>query len=315
MPSAVATSTTVSAIPPSVSSSMRSHAQLVTLRSSLRRTSAARLLDAATLRPLQFQLPLAILQALTQPLHTLSQPLILSPPHHQRSVLTRTVRSVSTVSAGTIQLLHAWSSLATVLTISVPPSVNATTRSHSVVLTSSLRPTRSTSVALLTHAAMSHARTLSAQRLSQHATTVRILLLFSMTSAAAHTSASVTDQAVLSSAIAHAQPVMSVLSLILQLAVQLPSASHATQQLVQLPPRPHQLSTSTQLPQLVIQSIPLQLHHTSPRHSHHMSATQSALTTRVRPSTMATAGHQRSVHTASATLTVMSSARRPSVPQ
>ena len=315
MPSAVATSTTASATQPSASSSMRSHAQLVTPRLSPRRTSAARLLDAATLRPLRFQLPLAILQPLTQQPHTLSQPLILSPLQSQRSVLTRTVRSVSTVSAGTIQLLHAWSSLAMVLTISVPPSVNATTRSHSVVPTSSLRPTRSTSVALLTHAAMSHARTLSAQRLSQHATTVRILLLFSMTSAAAHTSASVTDQAVLSSAIAHAQPVMSVLSLILQLAVQLPSASHATQQPVQLPPRPHQLSTSSQLPQLVIQSIPLQLHQSPPRHSHSMNATQSASTTRVRPSTMATAGHQRSAHTASATLTVMSSARRPSVPQ
>merc|ERR1712106_344125 len=299
MPNAVATSSTASATPTSASSSARFHAQLVTLVLSPRRTPVARLLDAASLRP---------------PPHTPLQPLILSPHQRSRSVLTRTVRSASTVSAGTTQRLHAWSSHATVSTISVPPSVNATMRSHSVLPTRSLRPTRSTSAALLTLAAISHARTLSAQRLSQHATTVRILLPFSTTSAAVHTSASVTAIPVLSSAIAHAQPVMSLLSVTWMLAAQLPDASHATQQLVQPPPRPLQLSTSS-LPLLAIQFTPPQQHHTSPRHSHQLIATQSASTTRVRPSTMATAGHQRSAHTASATLTVMSNARRPSVPQ
>lgn len=216
------------------------------------------------------------------------------------------------MSAGTTQTLHAWSSLVTVSTTSVPPSVNATTRSHSVVPTSSSSHTRLTSAAPPTLAAMSHARTSSAQRPFQSATTVRILSPFHMTSAAAHTSAAVTATAVLSSAIAHAHMVTSELSQTTwRHAAQLPDASHATPQ--------HQASRLHHMfmfiPLQASQSIPLlpPLHQS--RHFHQLSATQFASTTRVRPSTTVIAGHQRTAHTASATLTVLSSARRLSAPQ
>ena len=165
--------------------------------------------------------------------------------------------------------------------------------------------------ALLTLALISHARTSNAQRPFQLATTVKTWSPFNTMNVAAHTNASATDTAVLRSEIVHVHKVTNESSVIWMPVVQLPDASHATPQ--------HQASRLHHMfmfvPLQASQSIPLlpPLHQS--RHFHQLSATQFASTTRVRPSTMAIAGHQRTAHTASATLTVMSSARRPSVPQ
>lgn len=227
MPSAAATNHTANATSTSATSLVKSLVQKVTLELPLTRPLVVKLLDAVTLKqqPPQQQLH----QSHTLPLLTLlhSTPSLQS--LKSRSALTRKVKNENTVNAGITLMLHAWSSFATELTMSEPPSETAVTKSQHVVLTKSLSPIRSMSAVHHTIAAHKPVSTFNVTKPSQNATTVKNWSPHTMMNAVALTPASASQASVLNSETVHVQKDMNELSATPMPAAQLPDASHVTQ--------------------------------------------------------------------------------------
>jgi hypothetical protein len=170
MPTAVATSTTANATRTSVSIFLKKLAQLATLELLSIPTLAAQLLNVVMSKPQQllpFLQPQPLSQLLILQLHT-SQHF-----HQSPSVLIWMVANDAMEKAGLLNQSHAQSTLATLSTTFAPPSV--------IVVTNELdaRPMKLKSLMLLMNVALvtlvkdQPVEILSAQKLSQNASTTK----------------------------------------------------------------------------------------------------------------------------------------------